>query len=124
MVKRTFSILALFVALTAGVAHAQSITVSSADIPFSFQIGNTSLPAGHYVFTVNLVEQHILIVSPQTKADIRILVDRMARPNKENAGKDQSGTLVFSRVGGTLSLSQVWGTGGEECYQLPQARSI
>ena len=64
MNKHSIFIFALIVVLALGVtAHAQAETMVVANIPFSFQVGGQTLPAGTYTVSMLSETSHELLVS-------------------------------------------------------------
>jgi hypothetical protein len=86
--------------------HAQSYKIS-ANIPFAFHAGKTSLPAGQYVAQKPFESQVQSLVSPNGG---KVAVASM---NNMSDTKDQP-RLVFHRYGNEYFLSEIWngkGTG-------------
>jgi len=102
----TISVLSLLVAAS---AQGQAGTVLSANVPFSFEAGGTSLPAGTYQFKFRPSEQSLVISNAQA-GETKLHV--MAQLAGASLFKDTG--LVFDAFEGHHVLSEVWipGEGG------------
>ena len=102
----TISILSLLVVAS---AYGQAGTVLSANVPFSFEAGGTSLPAGTYQFKFRPSEQS-LVISGAKAGETKLHV--MAQLAGASLFKDTG--LVFDAFEGHHVLSEVWipGEGG------------
>ena len=99
--KRLHFALGLFAAVACSGLHAQNTTVR-ASIPFDFQIGETRMPAGDYLFRI---ENRWLAVQDQSgshvTAAITTAVDRPPMPTNQ-------AVLQFNRYGEVYFLAKVW----------------
>jgi len=89
--------------LAAGAAHAQSRSTININVPFEFDAGDTTLPAG--VYSVGFIARnHLLLRSPdgQHKVIVSAPLDLGGR-NKRLPAR-----LVFRKYGAKLFLAQVW----------------
>jgi hypothetical protein len=112
----TFAVLSLLFAFTIVSAQAQSRSTVTAHIPFAFQIGDKTLPAGDY--SVKRLSQNALSVestdgeqSAVAQAPRSVQSNPNARPSAEK--------LVFRQYGEQYFLAQVWmikGGAGRELY--------
>jgi hypothetical protein len=97
-------------------ANAQSEALATANIPFSFQVGKTLLPAGNYTFTRHLPS----VIKLQDSHGARnifamVCLDTKARPV-------QDGSIVFARYGNHYFLRQLDAPGSRSSFQCLQTR--
>lgn len=97
----TLAGLSLAVIFFAVSVHAEDGQKISANVPFEFTVGNTSLPAGQYEFL--RTDDNILVVRD---ADGRNLYT-MATP-VQTQGHPEKSLLKFTNVDGRHVLVQVW----------------
>ncbi len=121
MKKQSYTTIAMVVLLgcLAVSARAQcSSTQLSADIPFQFNVGKTTLPPGEYKVTclnseigplVIRSEDHKVIVTVTTNAVTGIAQDH--------------GKLVFHRYGAKYFFAQAWAGGLETGAECPESRT-
>jgi hypothetical protein len=110
----TFAILSLLFALTVVSVQAQSKNRITAHVPFAFQIGDKTLPAGDY--SIKRISQNGLLVQ---SADGEESIIAQAPRSVENNPNEKPGAekLVFRQYGDQYFLAQVWmvrGTTGRE----------
>lgn len=74
-----------------------------AQIPFSFHIGGSKLPAGSYTAEINASLSMLRLRSDDSKSHVMILTNRVSSNGKPTATK-----LVFSKYGDEYFLRQVW----------------
>lgn len=90
-------------------AWAQPETVK-ANVPFAFIASGKTMPAGTYVFRVNLDDQVVKIQkndgSPEVLALILTYVAARPLSSQENDSH-----IVFDKVGNTYTLSEIWQPG-------------
>jgi hypothetical protein len=126
MIRNSVKLLLTLCILTVGggsIANAQIGAEShiQADVPFSFVVGNSTLPAGTYeVRRLDDANPNLLEISSPTERRSVIF-------NTENAqtrdGQVMNTTeLVFDRVGDQYFLSQVWEDGSISGNELPKSR--
>ena len=101
----TFAILSLLMALTVVSVQAQSKNRLTAHVPFAFQIGDKTLPAGDY--SVKRISQNGLLVQ---SADGKENVIAQAQGSVQNNANEKPSTekLVFRQYGDQYFLAQVW----------------
>jgi hypothetical protein len=118
-ILKSFAMLMLTIALAALTVGAQSVNQMKADIPFSFTIGNQTLPAGEY--SIRYVNQD----SGKTALLFRSIDGKTSRiVNMQTTQKGESevkASLVFNQYGSSYFLSEVW-TGADQ-YGLSLAPS-
>lgn len=119
----TLAVLSLLFALTVVSAGAQSKSRITAHVPFAFQVGDKTLPAGDY--SIKRLSQNALLVesadgqwSAVTQAPRSVEVGPNAKPSTER--------LVFRQYGEQRFLAQVWMTRdntGRELYMSGAERN-
>lgn len=107
-----------------GLATAVSAQISSdvtlqADIPYTFAVGNTRLPAGKY--TVKVADDENLNLMEIRSADGRtsVFFETVTAVSKESHQKTE---LVFDKIGDEYFLSQVWLEGNRSGNQLSESK--
>lgn len=101
----TFAILSLLLALVVVSVEAQSERRITAHVPFAFQIGNKTLPAGDY--SVKRVSQNaLLVVSADGEQSVIAQAPRSIEGNVN--AKPGAEKLVFRQYGDRHFLAQVW----------------
>jgi hypothetical protein len=100
----------LNVAVTLSVIGALSIAVFAAlnnkitaNVPFDFTVGGTTLPAGHYTVEQGSAQNMLVIRNWETKQSIGVIAQRL---EVERGSKPQ---LIFRRYGDQYFLAQVIG---------------
>ena len=113
--KRNYLLLAAAVALLVATgANAQTINVK-ANVPFSFVVNRTTLPAGEYSLeSIGNGGGALVIRGANTKTASLIMSHACESLNAASHGK-----LVFHRYGGQYFLSQVWVGGDNRGHELP-----
>lgn len=120
-------ILLVMVAFASALASAVSAQTPSrsvmVSIPFEFQVGNQTLPAGDYRIAKVTTDGTALRVSNQ---DSNQTASRMTSAIRQNEPAEHS-KLVFQRYGDRLYLSQIWLTGertGREMIKSKEQRAL
>ena len=108
--------LVLSVAAT-GTSYAQQYPLS-VQIPFAFQAGNHTLPAGKYV--VDSAVSGTQAIERLRQVDGNAVMVVMTIPVEARNGGHAEPALVFNCYGETKFLSQIW-TGNNEGKQLPKS---
>jgi len=111
MKRLTFAI-GLFTALACSGLEAQ--TALLANIPFEFQMGKTTFPAGEYSVQTTA---HVLFVhqADGQRSTIMALTQPVSRERKA-----ETGVLEFNRYGDTYFLSKIWSPGATDGEALPK----
>ena len=101
LVRKWISLMVVLMAVMAS-AHAQSTTVIKVSIPFEFQFGNQTFPAGDYSLTQP--EQHVMVLRNARGVTVaqRFVVDI------ESATPASATRLTFYNHDGRHVLSEVW----------------
>jgi hypothetical protein len=104
MTRRTFTLVTAAVALLAGCAFAQAQQVATVDIGFTFVVAGTALPPGTYRI-VQTDDNSIAIrrEASNTKAIEMPVITILGRRDA-----DRFPELVFDKVSGVVSLSEIW----------------
>jgi len=98
-------------------AYGQGSKRQVADIPFQFQVGSETLPAGEYsVAASSSTGETLRISSRETNATIFRLSSPLVGLETANKGK-----LVFHRYGGEYFLAEVWSAGYASGRQLAKS---
>lgn len=108
---------ALFLVSGFGLATSVSAQIPShvtlqANVPFTFMVGNTGLPAGKYTVKVAHDNDLNLMVIRSEGGRISIFFETGEAVSSETPGKTK---LVFDKIGETYFLSQVWLGGNLPC---------
>jgi hypothetical protein len=97
-----------FTALAPAESHAQQVT--QANVPFAFQVGNKSMPAGEYriqrVLPSNTALQ--LIRRTDSSASASVFTNATESPDKNAQSR-----LIFHCYSNECFLSQIWAGNGE-----------
>lgn len=121
MRNRMFA-LSVFVLLLAVSAVAAPSDRLMAEIPFDFNIGEKSMPAGHYIVSSNLTgDGSVQLISSENS---RHHVVVMTHPGDRRMYTGDESKLVFNRYGNTYYLSQIWyGSGASLSRELRVSKS-
>lgn len=121
---KIFTLMALFLLLTAVSAQAQSRGTIEVQIPFDFIAGETHLPAGTY--SIKQIsrgdEKALLVRSQDAKAAAVILTNPVQASTEQHQAR-----LIFHKYGERYFLSQVWtpeGSAGRELYESKAERQL
>ncbi len=114
-INSTFAMLSLSLLVAVVSVQAQSRGKLEVNIPFEFQIGSQTLPAGEYSVK-RLTQNSVLVRSRDGKLSAITQTPRAITEDKN--GKQEK--LVFNQYGNQYFLSQVWmvrGSDGRELYK-------
>ncbi|HXM36648.1 MAG TPA: hypothetical protein VN920_15745 [Pyrinomonadaceae bacterium] len=105
---RTFTMLSLLLMLTAVTVSAQSERIRVTNIPFSFIVGQKTLPAGEYTVEPNRKDSDNvwLVQSKEGHASALFTTNTVRVGETQEEAK-----LVFHKYGGLYFLSQIWTAG-------------
>ncbi|HEX8175407.1 MAG TPA: hypothetical protein VF543_09830 [Pyrinomonadaceae bacterium] len=119
VILKSFVVVMLAVSLVSLTAQAQSANQLKASIPFSFIIGNQTLPAGEY--TVKYVNQSsgksALLFKSVDGRTSRIVNMNTAQANRA----EMKASLVFNQYGESYFLSEVWTGSDQYGLSLPKS---
>lgn len=113
----TFAMLSLTLLMAVVSVQAQTGGNLEVNIPFEFQIGGKTLPAGEYSVK-RLTQNSVLVRSADGERSVIAQTPRaITAARKEKAAQEK---LVFNQYGNQYFLSQVWmvrGSDGRELYK-------
>ena len=117
MKKQLFAVVGLGLLLATVSAYAQTRMVT-ANIPFNFAVGRTSLPAGAYTIrSLGLSSRVIAIQNPDRNLTNVVLPLPCISTEAQERTK-----LVFHRYGDQYFLAQIWTAGNHMGNELPKSR--
>jgi hypothetical protein len=125
MIKNLSKIFMALCLLTVGggiVANAQmeSDIAIEANVPFSFVVGNTTLPAGTYqIKALGDMEGALELRSAKGHSAIAVNTESVETKRGQIENKSE---LVFNKVGDQYFLYQVWLAGSASGAELPKSR--
>lgn len=100
-------------------AQSQSGTRLTASIPFQFNVGNETLPAGEYAITTsNPASDQAILQLRRNDGRASVQVQMIAAI----AQSEQGSRLIFNRYGNKYFFAQVWVEGDANGLQAPKAR--
>lgn len=101
-------------------AHAQVVDTIEADIPFSFTVRNTTLPAGRYtVERVYTVDPNVMEIRSRDAHSATLVIVE----NAEIAKAPEMAELIFDRVGDQYFLSEIFEGGSNAGVALPKSHA-
>jgi hypothetical protein len=106
------------------VANAQISTIPGiqADVPFAFQVGDTTLPAGKYdIKALDDNEPNVLEIRSVNGGKSIVFETEDAQKREDKVAKKTE--LVFDKVGDQYFLSQVWVEGTPTGSELAKSKS-
>jgi len=109
MTARNLTTISILSLLAVASAYGQAGTVLSANVPFAFEAGGTSLPAGTYQFKFRPSDQTLVISGGKAE---EMKLHTIAQLAGASLFKDTG--LVFDAFEGKHVLSEVWIPGEEE----------
>lgn len=113
----TFAMLSIMVMLAVVTVQAQSRGKLEVNIPFEFQIGNQTLPAGEYSVK-RLTQNSILVQSADGQESVIAQTPGTVQAKSNRTAAQEK--LVFHKYGSQYFLSQVWMVRGSEGRALNQ----
>lgn len=118
---RIFLMLGLFAILAVGSAQAQTRKEMTANIPFSFNVGEKSFPAGEYNVTrLNPASDKAAIAIKSEDGRLSRIVLTMPVLTSRTQARAR---LVFNHYGDQYYLAQVWTPADDTGLQLLQSKS-
>jgi hypothetical protein len=97
-------------------ASAQTTTIAKVTIPFDFQAGKQSLPAGTYL--VDSESPNLILLKGPGKASGFVLMHAASRSKAPDHGM-----LSFDRTGGQYYLRQIWTAGNSTGLECPKSHA-
>ena len=113
----TFATLGLAILLMVASVQAQSVGKLEVNIPFEFQVGSKTLPAGQY--SVKRLSQSSMLIR-SADGQFSLIAQTPKVLTSDEKGKALMEKLVFNKYGQQYFLSQVWmvrGSDGRELYK-------
>jgi len=105
---RKFTLLSFLLMLTAVTVSAQSERIRVINIPFSFIVGEKTLPAGEYTVEPNRKDSdNVWLVQSKEGHASALFSTNTVRASETQ----EEARLVFHRYGGQYFLSQIWTQG-------------
>jgi hypothetical protein len=111
-------ILSIFAAMSTATTHAQVVSKLKVNVPFSFHVGQTAMPAGAYVVRHNPASPSFLTIQSET-TNAAVTFGTFANSALQPVVE---GKLVFHRYSGGYILSQVWTPGSMTTATLFKSR--
>ena len=116
---KNFTMLSLLLMLTAVSVAAQSQRSKVTNIPFSFIVGEKTLPAGEYTFEPNRTDSEKVWLVQSRDGSTSALFTTMPVRSSETQEKTR---FVFHKYGDQYFLSQVWTVGDNSGRELLMPR--
>lgn len=91
----------------------------TADVPFDFNVGNKTLPAGNYKVSKHSTHALALVVSNKDQGDTAIMLSN----NITAAGNNEKSKLVFRRYNDKYFLAEVISQGEQVGQGLPMSKA-
>src|SRR5258706_3417535 len=112
---RRFTVLSFLLMLTAVTVSAQSERIRVINIPFSFIVGQQSLPADEYTLEPNRKDSdNVWLVQSKEGHASALFTTNTVRASETQ----EESRLIFHRYGGQYFLSQIWTPGGNTGREL------
>jgi|SRR6185437_3576481 len=115
---RILTILSLLLTMSAAAVHAQSKR-SIINIPFTFTVGHTTLPAGEYSVEPNRKDSNSFWLIQSVKGNENVLFTTNSVWTSETKNNSR---LVFNNYDGQYFLSQIWNAGDNSGRELRMPR--
>ena len=124
MKRQAYTIISMIVLVGSMAVAAQAQTSGRtqlvASIPFEFNVGNKTLPAGEYtVRQVNPASDHAVLQLRSKDGEATAMVQMTTVIGKAQ----ESAKLIFNRYGNHYYFAQAWVDGENAGLQAPKARS-
>jgi hypothetical protein len=112
---KIFAMLSLLLAVAAMSVVAEASGSAYTRIPFSFTVGNKTLPAGEYIVEPYRKDyDRVWLVQSRDGRSTALVNTNSVR----SANTQEKGKLVFKESGGEYSLSQIWTAGTNSGREL------
>jgi hypothetical protein len=116
MKNQLFALIGLVLLLATASAYAQTGLVK-ANVPFSFIVNKTEMPAGQY--TIQSVGSSGTAMSIQSPDD---QIVQLVLPHAcQSTEAQKTSKLVFHRYGSQYFLAQIWTAGNDRGQELPKS---
>jgi hypothetical protein len=116
---RNFTILGLLLVMTTVSVRAQSKHSKVTTIPFNFDVGQKTLPAGEYTIEPNRRDSDkVWLVQSRDGRTSALFMTMSVRANETQ----EKTTFVFHKYGDQYFLSQIWTPGANSGRELPMPR--
>lgn len=112
---KTLALLNLLLIVTAISVAAQSSRSKNTTIPFSFTVGEKTLPAGEYTIEPYRRDYSLVWLVKSRDGHSSVLFNTNSVQTVRTQKKDR---LVFRNYGGQYFLSQIWTAGGNSGREL------
>ena len=116
--KKQLMFLSVLAALATASVNAQEANKLKVDVPFSFHVGNSTMPAGEYDVRTNGVAPGVLMLR---SSDSKAIMNIVSIPAQTRDSRDK-GKLVFNHYHGEYFLSEVWNAGTNTGALLKKTR--
>ncbi len=114
---REWLLLSLALGLVAGVASAQMRDVLSVDIPFTFVVEKTTLPAGQYNLKQTNDHPYEWYIT-DAKGEVKVI---FSTEPTEMVNLPESAELVFDDIGDNHFLSKIWFKGEKDGFYVAKS---
>jgi hypothetical protein len=105
------------ISATSSFGSAQIVGEIKANVPFTFYVGNTQLPAGEYRISRVVPENPDLLEMRSTDGKMAVLILGHAVQSTTTPGKTE---LIFKKYGNVAILSQIFQAGNQLGVELPK----
>lgn len=99
----TLAVVSLLLVITPAVSQVLE-TRWTADIPFDFVVGDSPMPAGHYMIKSNAHTMRLTVINTQTQQKAFMFTRHV-----QKLTPDENSVLIFQREGERHVLHQIWG---------------
>lgn len=115
---KIFSMLSLVVTLAFGTVYANPSSPLKTNIPFSFSVGNETLPAGAYMIEPQTTPSVLMIRCKDGRGAVLTQTQGVQARRQQDQTK-----LVFHRYGDQYFLAQIWTAGDSNGRELRKSRA-
>ena len=124
MKKQAYTVFAMIVLVGSMAVAAKAQTSGRAqliaNIPFQFNVGNKTLPAGEYVIShVNPTVEPGVLAFRSVDGSSRALIQM----NSAQGKAQESAKLIFRRYGNQYFFAEAWVDGDNTGFQAPKSRA-
>ena len=115
--KKQLNLLGLGLLLMSALAYADTVTMK-VNIPFSFNVGKATMPAGEYSVRGLGPEGNVISIRNSDKAEYSLTLALACQSLKT----PEQSKLVFHRYGDRYFLAQIWTAGKNWGREFPKSR--